>query len=538
MEHLAPIIVDLAIMLGVASIVMLCCIRLKQPLVLGYLIAGMIVGPYTPPYMLVSDIPGIKTIAELGVIFLMFSMGLDFSFHKLKKIGKPALGVGLFEVLFMIGVGYGLGRLLHWSPTESLFLGAALSISSTTIIIKALNELHLKNAPFAHLIFGVLIVEDLLAILLLVALPLLAVYEANLTQTLVRSLIKLIVVVSSWFLIGYFVVPILFRRWLKKASDEVLIVVSVALCFAMVCLAAYYGYTVALGAFIMGSILAETEESSRIEHLVQPLRDIYAAVFFVAVGMLINPLQIWQHIGTVLLITGVTIFFKTALSFLGAYGCTRRLSLSTQVGFSMAQIGEFSFIIAALGLSLNLLDASFYPIVVAVSVLTTFTTPYFIRSSVHLANYLQTKEPTLATEYTPTAKSIVSQRLGLPYLLNVITFVIIFTGAGFAVPIDRDFSHHLFANNLIFAAFYLCAAPFITMLFVLALQTKSILFKIMGVGFTLLILFGLMVHRFDSFINFAIWYAIVLFSSLGLKKMWQKLYHWLSGHLLRNLKLS
>ncbi len=535
MEHLAPIIVDLSIILGVASLVMLCCIGLRQPLVLGYLIAGMIVGPYTPPHILISDLPGIKAIAELGVIFLMFSMGLDFSFHKLKKIGKPALSVGLFEVLIMIAVGYGLGRLLHWSSIESLFLGAALSISSTTIIIKALNELHLKNTAFAHLIFGVLIVEDLLAILLLVALPMLAFYDAHLTQTLLRSSIKLIVVVSSWFLVGYFVVPILFRRWLKSVSDEVLIVVSVALCFALVCLAAYYGYTVALGAFIMGSILAETEEAARIERLVQPLRDIYAAVFFVAVGMLINPLQIWQHIGTVLLITGVTIFFKMALSFLGAYGCTRRLSLSTQVGFSMAQIGEFSFIIAGLGLSLNLLDPSFYPIVVAVSVLTTFTTPYLIRSSVYLAQRLQVKEPT-EQAYAKATHSKPNGGL-LVYGLNLVILVIIFTGAGFAVPIERDFSHHLLMNNLIFAAFYLCAAPFITMLFALSFQARAILFKILGTAWTLLILFGLMVHRFDSFTNFAIWYGVILASSYGLRKSWQKLHRWLSLHLLRNLKL-
>ena len=538
MNHLPTIIADLALMLGIASLVMLLCLRLKQPLVLGYLLAGMIVGPYTPPYILVSDIPGIKTVAELGVIFLMFSMGLDFSFHKLKKVGKPALAVGFFEVLFMIGLGCGLGLLLHWSWVESLFLGAALSISSTTIIIKALAELNLKKAAFVDLIFGILVIEDLLAILLLVALPMLALYQDHLTQTMLHAVIRLVIVVSSWFLIGYFLVPTVFRHALKEVSDEVLLVVSVALCFALVCLAAYYDYTVALGAFIMGSILAETHEIKRIERLVQPLRDLCAAVFFVAVGMLINPLQIWQHLGVVLLITVATIVFKLGLSFLGTYLCTRRLSLSTQVGFSMAQIGEFSFIIAGLGLSLNVLSPGFYPIIVAVSVLTTFTTPYLIRIAVNLAHRLEVREPEIDLEtWVQPAKTLHKPAVFFPYLVNLILVVVIFTGLGLVTPLDQDFSRQVLANNLVFVVFYLCAAPFIHQLFVLALRAERWVTKFSGVVLALLILYGLLAHRFDSYLNFVLWYGLILVMSWLFGRFWQQIYAWLAGHLLRNLKL-
>ncbi len=542
--HIPPIIVDLSIILGVAGIVMLCCRQLKQPLVLGYLLAGIIIGPYTPNYLSISDPQGVSVIAEMGVIFLMFSIGLDFSFHKLKRIGKPALTISIFEVLVMIGVGYVLGRALHWNMVQSLFLGAALSVSSTTIIIKAFNEMKLKRAPFAELVVGVLVVEDLLAILLLIGLPLLAISTTgSIAEVVFHEVVKLILVISAWFLVGYFVVPTIFKKWIREASDEVLIVVSVALCFGMVCLAVSFNYSVALGAFIMGSILAETQESERIERLIEPLRDVYAAVFFVAIGMLIDPNKIWEHLGTVLIITLVTIVAKSLASFIGGYFGTRRLSLSAQVGLSMAQIGEFSFIIVALGVGLHLLDDTFYAIIVAVSVLTTFTTPYFIRYSGKLAEILKKREKpprTISKKNTRTLplgkfRATLKENL-LTYLINLIIVAIIFSLLRFFPFIKVQSSLALLISNSVFLVFYLCAAPFIAMLFITPFRVDSHLFKVSGIAITLLELYGLLFHWFPSHITFMVWLGLMLILSFVLQKMWIKIYAWMAAHLLGNLK--
>jgi CPA2 family monovalent cation:H+ antiporter-2 len=387
--ELAPFIKDLAIILAIAGIAMIVCQQLRQPLVLGYLLAGIIIGPYTPPHLLISDLATIHIIAELGVIFLMFALGIEFSFHKLKRVGAPASITGTIEVFFMLLAGYGMGKVLGWSDMQSLFLGAALSISSTTIIVKTLNELELKKNAFAQLIFGILIIEDLLAILLLVGLSTLATTSSSGAATgLLLAALKLFLTVASWFIIGYYIIPIFFRTWLKKTSDEILLVVAVALCLGMATLAATLHYSAALGAFVMGSILAETNEANRIEHLIQPLRDIFAAVFFVSVGMLVDPLLIWHHLGLVLAITAFTIIAKFLFSFIGAWLSRQPLDTSLQVGMSMAQIGEFSFIIAGLGLALNILSDNFYPLIVAVSLITSFTTPYFIKLSLKLAQRL------------------------------------------------------------------------------------------------------------------------------------------------------
>ncbi len=447
----------------------------------------------------------------------------------------------------MIAVGYGLGRFLHWTPTESLFLGAALSISSTTIIIKALTELKLKHAPFAELVLGVLVVEDLLAILLLVGLPLLAISGATVsgpavvTGTLFHAIVKLILVISAWFLVGYFVVPTIFKKWLRQINDELLIVISVALCFCMVSLAAYFGYSVALGAFIMGSILAETENSKRIEHLIHPLRDIFAAVFFVAIGMLINPLEIWHHFGIVLLITAVTIVGKIFGSFCGAYFSTRRGSISTQVGLSMAQIGEFSFIITGLGVSLNLLNLSFYPIIVAVSAITTFTTPYFIKIAVWLAANVKTWDQGPISYQRKSTRSLGKFRAMLrehfmTYVLNVILVAIIFKLMGLILPFEKHSANSLFWENVVFALFYLGAAPFITMLLITPIKGSSVIFKILGLAIALLELYFFMRHQFAHFANFIIWFVVVLVLSFSLQKLWCAIYAWLAAHLYGNLK--
>lgn len=388
MHELAPLIKDLAIILGIAGIVILLFQKIRQPIVLGYLLAGVIVGPYTPPHNLVSDIPNIKILSELGVIFLMFSLGLEFSFHKLKRVGFSAGITGLIETVFMLLVGLAAGRLLNWSFYDSLFLGAALAISSTTIIIKALDELKLKTRRFAEIVFGILVVEDLLAILLMVSLSTIVTTNNIFSSAILLATGKLILVIGGWFLVGYFLVPSLFRKIMTYASEETLTIISVALCLFLVCVANHFHYSTALGAFIMGSILAETPLVHRIEELIEPIRNIFAAVFFVSVGMLIDPAIIWEHLPTVFFICLATIIGKLLTTGVGAFLTGQSLNNALRIGFSMAQIGEFSFIIVGLGAALNATSSSLYPIIVAVSAITTFTTPYFIRASAHLANKL------------------------------------------------------------------------------------------------------------------------------------------------------
>jgi CPA2 family monovalent cation:H+ antiporter-2 len=389
MTELAPIIKDLALILAMASIAIVVCQSLKQPVVLGYLIVGIIVGPHTPPYSFVTDIKNVRVLAELGVIFLMFSLGLDFSFQKICRVGLSAMVTGFLEVAIMILLGYGLGRLIGWSTISSLFLGAALSISSTTIIIKTLTEMHLKRRNFAEIVIGVLIIEDLLAILLLASLPAIATTDNYSFMSTVYDSIELLLIVSSWFVIGYFVVPYLFRKAMEHATQETLTILSIACCLIFVCLAAYCHYSTALGAFIMGSILAETPQVHRIEKLLQPLRDIFAAVFFVSVGMLIDPSVIYHHYSLILLISLITILGKIFSTCLGGMATGQSLSDSLRVGFSMTQIGEFSFIIISMGVALHATNTEVYPIIVAVSAITTFITPYFISLSGPVALYME-----------------------------------------------------------------------------------------------------------------------------------------------------
>jgi len=437
MHTLAPLIYDLAIILGIASIITLLFQKIKQPVVLGYLIAGIVLGPHTP-YLHINDNPNVTTLSELGVIFLMFSLGLEFSFHKLKRVGPSATVTGTIEVVFMLLLGLGAGILIGWSFYDSLFLGAALAISSTTIIIKALDELKLKRKRFAELIFGILVVEDLLAILLLVGLSTVVATQNIFSKDMAWAAAKLVIVVGSWFLIGYFLIPSLFNKIKYYVNDETLIVVSIALCLALVCIAAHFHYSPALGAFIIGSILAETPLVHRIEHLLHPVQNIFGAVFFVSVGMLIDPQVIISHFPTVLLICLVTILGKLVVTGFGSLLTGQNVNNAIRIGFSMAQIGEFSFIIAGLGLSLKATSNQLFPIIIAVSAITTFTTPYLIRLSGYLGKQAETHLPTpvnyLLSSYTTWLYQISANRKGqslygkaaLKLILNGILVCVIF----------------------------------------------------------------------------------------------------------------
>ncbi len=377
--HIAPLLRDLAIILAVAAFVTLLFKKIRQPVVLGYLVAGMIVGPSTLPFPLVSDLPNIQTWAQLGVIFLMFSIGLEFTFKRLARVGRAASITALIEVAGMFSLGLFAGRLLGWNSFDSLFLGGLCAISSTTIILKAFEARGLKNRGFAQLVFGVLIVEDLIAILMLVGFTLLFKNQGALVgREMFQALLQLVLIVGSWFIAGYFFIPTVLKLAASLLDDETLTITAVGLCLILVYGSTRFGYSPALGAFIMGSILAETRASHRIEQLIRPLRDLFAAVFFVSVGMLMDPGSVRGSLGTIFLISGLVIVGKISSATVGAALSGKSIKRSIQVGFSLGQIGEFSFILAALGVTLKVTSSFVYPMAVAVSVITTFATPYLI----------------------------------------------------------------------------------------------------------------------------------------------------------------
>lgn len=381
MTHLPELIQDLGYILMTAAVVTLLCKSLRQPVVLGYLIAGFLVGPHFPFVHTVSDTDGVTVWAEIGVIFLLFSLGLEFSFKKLAKVGGSASLIAIFEVVFMLSAGYLTGRAIGWSNMDSLFLGGILSISSTTIIVRAFEELGLKGRSFVNMVFGVLIVEDLVAILLLVLLSTIGATASFSGPELFASSVRLAFFLALWFLVGIYVLPMLMGKIKGLLTDETALIISIGLCLMMVMIATKVGFSPALGAFVMGSLLAETREGDRIEKLLLPVRDLFAAVFFVSVGMLIDPNILWDHFGVIMLLTFVTIFGKFFSSAVGALVSGQSLKTSVQAGLSLAQIGEFSFIIATLGMTLGVISDFLYPIAVAVSAITTFSTPYQIKYS-------------------------------------------------------------------------------------------------------------------------------------------------------------
>ncbi|TXK52839.1 sodium:proton antiporter [Pontibacter qinzhouensis] len=381
MAHLPHLVTDLGLILGAAGIMTLLFKKLKQPLVLGYIIAGILVGPHIALFPSIIEIENINIWAEIGVIFLLFSLGLEFSFKKLVKVGGASSIMALVEVVVMLLLGYLAGKLMGWSTMDSIFLGGILSISSTTIIIRAFDELGVKSQRFAGLVFGVLIVEDLVAILLMVLLSTLAVSQQFAGSEMLAAVLKLAFFLIVWFLAGIFLIPTFLKRASKLMNDETLLIVSIALCLLMVILAAQVGFSPALGAFIMGSILAETTKAEKIEHLITSVKDLFGAIFFVSVGILIDPAMIVTYAGPIAIITVVTLVGKFLSIAGGGLIAGQGLKTSIQSGMSVSQIGEFSFIIATLGLTLNVTSDFLYPVAVAVSAITTFTTPYMIRFS-------------------------------------------------------------------------------------------------------------------------------------------------------------
>ncbi len=367
--------------------------KLQQPLVLGYIVVGIIAGPYIDLLPSVTDKSNISIWADIGVIFLLFALGLEFSVKKLMNVGASAFITAFTEVISMLVIGFIFGKLVGWGNMESIFLGGMLSMSSTTIIIKAFDDLNIRGQKFTGVVFGTLVVEDIVAILMMVMLPTIAVSQQFAGMEMIESFFKLGFFMVLWFIVGIFLLPSFFRRVKPLLNDEMLLIISLGLCLGMVIFAVQVGFSAALGAFIMGSILSETIEGQKIEHLIKGLKDFFGAVFFVSVGMLVDPSVLLNYWGTILVITLVVVFFKPICSALGVLLSGQDLKIAVQSGMSLAQIGEFAFIIASVGMSMNVISAHIYPIIVAVSVITTFTTPYFIRLSDPLYDFMQQKLP-------------------------------------------------------------------------------------------------------------------------------------------------
>lgn len=379
MSELAPLISDLALILILAGLITLLFKKLKQPLVLGYIVAGFMASPHFSFTPSVIDTANIHTWSEIGVIFLLFALGLEFSFKKLVKVGGSVVISACSIIFSMIMVGLLVGWLCGWKQMDCVYLGGMLAMSSTTIIYKAFDDMGLRQQRFAGLVLSILILEDILAIVLMVMLSTMAVSKNFEGVEMVYSLFKLVFFLVLWFVVGIYLVPLFLKKARRLMSDETLLIVSLALCFGMVVFAAQVGFSPAFGAFIMGSILSETIESEHIEKLVAPVKDLFGAIFFVSVGMMVDPAMIVEYAGPIVAIVLAVVLGQTLFGTAGVLLSGQPLKTAMQCGFSLTQIGEFAFIIASLGVSLQVTSDFLYPIVVAVSVITTFMTPYMIR---------------------------------------------------------------------------------------------------------------------------------------------------------------
>ena len=475
MGHLPKLIEDLALILITGALVTLLFRKIKQPLVLGYIIAGFLVGPYFHLTPTVADLGNVKILAEIGVIFLLFSLGLEFSFKKLVRVGGAASITALVEILFITVSGYYTGRFMGWSVMDSLFLGGMLASSSTTIILRAFDELGIKTKIFAGIVFGVLIVEDIIVILLMVLLSTIAVTQQFQGTELLLTVLKLMFFLAIWFLAGIYILPTFLGKAKNLLNEESLLILTLGLCLGMVVLATNVGFSAELGAFVMGSIIAETTSAERIEQLIQPVKDLFGAVFFVSVGMMIDPKAMTEYATPIIIVTLLTLFGKLFSTTVGALLSGQPLKQSIQVGMSMAQIGEFAFIVATLGLSLGVISDFLFPVAVGASAITTFTTPYLIRYTnafynviikllpakwVSRLNHYSSQTQTIQAD---TDWKIVLKSYTKIALVNGIVLLALFLlSTNFLVPLARekisDENVRMFAVLLISIAL---AAPFI-----------------------------------------------------------------------------
>ena len=478
MGELPALIQDLALILVVAGIVTIVFKRLKQPLVLGYILAGFLVSPHMPYTASVVDSENIHLWADIGVMFLLFSLGLDFSFKKIVKMGASPIISACSIIFSMSMLGVIVGQLFGWGRMDCIFLGGMLAMSSTTIIYKAFDDLGLRQQRFAGLVMSVLILEDILAIVMMVLLSAIASGNNPDGSQMVGSVLRIVFFLVLWLVVGIFAIPAILRQVRQQINNEVLLIVSLGLCCAMAVFSTKVGFSSAFGAFIMGSILAETIEAERIEKLVEPVKNLFGAVFFVSVGMLVDPKILVEY---ALPITMLVLTILVGQAIFGTFSFMlggESLKSAMRCGFSMAQIGEFSFIIASLGLSLGVISDFLYPVVVAVSVITTFLTPYMIRFATPVYNSLEKRLPTklikLLNQLTISQKDHQQKSLWKPLLvqmgvntlvysiLSSATIAMVFT---FVLPFTRRLlpgsELNLYANGLTGLLTVLLIAPFL-----------------------------------------------------------------------------
>ncbi|MFC6336051.1 cation/H(+) antiporter [Pseudomonas sp. CCM 7891] len=449
--HAISFIQDLAVIMLVAGVVTILFHRLKQPVVLGYIVAGFIIGPHTPPFGLIHDEDTIKTLAELGVIFLMFCLGLEFSLRKLFKVGATAFIAAFLEIVLMIWIGYEIGSWFDWNTMDSLFLGAILAISSTTIIVKALNDLKMKNQRFAQLIFGVLIVEDILGIGIIALLSSIAVSGTVSSGEVFSTVGKLSLFMIVALVIGILLVPRLLEYVARFESNEMLLITVLGLCFGFCLLVVKLEYSMVLGAFLIGAIMAESRQLLKIERLIEPVRDMFSAIFFVAIGLMIDPQILLQYAWPIAVITVAVVLGKMLSCGLGAFIAGNDGRTSLRVGMGLSQIGEFSFIIAALGMTLQVTSDFLYPVAVAVSAITTLLTPYLIRGadplSLKIAAIMPKRMSRVFGMYGEWLRSIQPQGEGA-MLASMIRKIILQVGVNLALVIAIFFAGSFFAVRI------------------------------------------------------------------------------------------
>ncbi|EPJ8753651.1 TPA: cation:proton antiporter [Pseudomonas putida] len=449
--HAISFIQDLAVIMMVAGVVTIVFHRLKQPVVLGYIVAGFIIGPHTPPFGLIHDEETIKILAELGVIFLMFCLGLEFSLRKLFKVGATAFIAAFLEIVLMIWIGFEIGRWFGWSTMDSLFLGAILAISSTTIIVKALNDLKMKNERFAQLIFGVLIVEDILGIGIIALLSGIAVSGSVSSGEVFSTVGKLSLFMIVALVIGILLVPRLLAYVAKFESNEMLLITVLGLCFGFCLLVVKLEYSMVLGAFLIGAIMAESRQLLKIERLIEPVRDLFSAIFFVAIGLMIDPQVLVDYAWPIVVITLAVVLGKMLSCGMGAFIAGNDGRTSLRVGMGLSQIGEFSFIIAALGMTLQVTSDFLYPVAVAVSAITTLLTPYLIRAadplSQKLGNVVPSRLARVLSLYGEWLRNIQPQGESA-MLAAMIRRILLQVGVNLALVIAIFFSGGYFAGRI------------------------------------------------------------------------------------------
>ncbi len=474
MSHLATLINDLALILICAGVMTLLFKKLKQPLVLGYVVAGFLASPHMPYTPSVMDTANIQTWADIGVIFLLFALGLEFSFKKIVKVGGAAIIAACTIIFCMILLGITVGTGFGWQRMDSIFLGGMIAMSSTTIIYKAFDDLGMRKKQFTGLVLSVLILEDILAIVLMVMLSTMAVRHNFEGSEMLESIGKLLFFLILWFVVGIYLIPELLKRCRKLMSEETLLIVSLGLCFGMVVMAARTGFSAAFGAFIMGSILAETVEAESIERLVKPVKDLFGAVFFVSVGMMVDPAMIVEYALPIIVITLAVILGQSLFGTLGVLLAGQPLKTAMQCGFSLTQIGEFAFIIASLGVSLHVTSDFLYPIVVAVSVITTFLTPYMIRFAEPASNFVDTHLPAkwknFLLHYSSGSQTMNHESLWKKLILaltritivySIVSIAVVALAFRFLVPLFLEHIPGIWGRLLVAVVIILFISPFL-----------------------------------------------------------------------------